>query len=118
MDWASVPALAAATVMLVFGLGAMARPASLRWVGVSAVSALGASEIRAVFGGMFVALAAGCLITRDPLVCAVVGAAWFADVMVRVASTFIDRVPARQSVVVIAIGLSVGAGLASGYWLL
>lgn len=117
MHWQLLPALIAASVMVLFGLGALMRPTSLALVDLSAGSPLGTSEIRSVFGGMFVALGVACLITRDPLVFGVVGAAWLADVGVRVVSVFIDRVPAKQALAVLAIGGAMGAALVSGYWL-
>ena len=117
MGWDLVPALAAASVMVLFGIGAAIKPESLRMVGVSADSPLGTSEIRAVFGGMLVALGVACIVTREPLVFATVGAAWFADAAVRLVSTVIDRVPLRQAAVVLTIALAMGSALLSGYWL-
>lgn len=117
MDWQLVPALLAASVMTLFGLGALMRPSSLEMVGVTAASPLGTSEIRSVFGGMFVALGVACLLTRESIVFGVVGAAWLADVAVRVVSAFVDRVPLKQALIVLAIGSLTGAALLSGYWL-
>jgi hypothetical protein len=117
MGWDLVPALAAASVMVLFGIGAALKPESLVMVGVSADSPLGTSEIRVVFGGMFVALGVACIVTRDPLVFATVGAAWFADAAVRLVSTVIDRVPLRQATAVLATALAMGSALLSGYWL-
>ncbi|MDZ4166887.1 MAG: hypothetical protein U1E08_04245 [Coriobacteriia bacterium] len=115
MDWTLAPALAAAAAMTLFGLGALMRPATLAWVGVSADTPLGTSEIRAVFGGMFVALGVACIVTREPVVFAVVGAAWLADFAVRFVSVFIDRVPIGQALTVLGIALVMGVLLASGY---
>jgi hypothetical protein len=117
MDWRLLPALLAAATTTAFGVGAMLRPSSLAWVGVSADSPLGTSEIRAVFGGMFVALGLACIVLREPLVFGIVGAAWLADFVVRSVSVLVDRVPGRQAVPVLAIALVMGAALFSGYWL-
>lgn len=117
MQWQLVPALVAASTMVLFGLGALVRPSSLAMVGVVAESPLGTSEIRSVFGAMFVTLGMACLLTREPVVFGVVGVAWLADVGVRVVSSFVDRVPPRQALVVLAIGTLIGASLVSGYWL-
>jgi len=117
VHWQLVPALLGASTMVLFGLSALMRPASLEIVGVTTTSPLGTSEIRSVFGGMFVALGVACLLTRDPLLFGVVGAAWLADVAVRVVSAFVDGVPPRQALTVLAIGATMGAALASGYWL-
>ncbi|MDO8881082.1 MAG: hypothetical protein Q7W44_09860 [Coriobacteriia bacterium] len=115
MDWTLAPALAASAVMTLFGIGALMRPTSLRAVGLSAETPLGTSEIRAVFGGMFVALGVACIVTREPVVFAVVGAAWLADFAVRLVSVFIDRVPVGQALTVLGIALVMGLLLASGY---
>lgn len=117
MDLQLVPALVAAALMTVFGVGAALRPASLAWVGVRPDSPLGSSEIRAVFGGMFIAFGTACIVTREPVVFAVVGSAWLADVAVRAAAVFVDRVPVRQAATVLGIGSAMGLALVSGYWL-
>ncbi|MHB1135507.1 MAG: DUF4345 family protein [Coriobacteriia bacterium] len=117
MNWELVPALLAAVFMTLIGLGAMIRPSALEMVGISATSPLGRSEVRAVFGGMFVALGVACLLTREPIVFAVVGAAWLSDVAVRIVAVFIDRVPLKEALGVLAIGSALGAALMSGYWL-
>ena len=117
MNWQLLPALAGAAVMTLFGIGALMRPTTLAAIGVVAESPLGTSEIRAVFGGMFVALGAACLITREPIVFAVIGSAWLADVAVRIVSVAVDRVPARQAIAVLATGAAIGTALLSGYWL-
>lgn len=116
MCWQSWPALIASLAMMVFGAGALVRPSVLERVGVTTLSPLGRSEVRAVFGGMFIALGGACLLTREPMVSAVVGAAWLADVVVRLVSMTIDRIPPREAVVVLAIGGAMGASLVSGYW--
>ena len=117
MHWQLVPALLAASTMVFFGLSALMRPSSLEIVGVTAASPLGTSEIRSVFGGMFVALGVACLLTREPLVFGVVGAAWLADAGVRVVSALVDRVPPKQAFSVLGVGGIIGAALVSGYWL-
>jgi hypothetical protein len=103
--------------MTLVGVAAALKPDVLARVGVSATTALGRSEIRAVFGGMFVALGLACIITREPLVFAVVGAAWLADVAVRLVAVFVDPVPSKEAVYVLAIGALMGLALLSGYWL-
>lgn len=116
MNWPLVPALLAAGVMVLFGLGAAVRPETLAEVGVSYVSPLGRSEIRAVFGGMFVALGGACLVLREPIVFAVVGAAWLGDVTVRLGAVVADRVPPKQAIAVLGVGMAIGVALLSGYW--
>ena len=117
MTWALAPALIAAAVTALFGIGAVMRSSILESIGVSATSPLGTSEIRVVFGGMFVALGVACIVTRDPRVFATVGGAWLADFGVRLVAVFVDRVPAKQALAVLSIALLLGSALVSGYWL-
>lgn len=116
VNWPLVPALFGAGFMVFIGVSALLKPSSLELVGVAATSPLGTSEIRAIFGGMFLALGLACLLLREPIVFAAVGAAWLADVGVRLFSLFVDRVPPRQALAVLGIGALTGAALLSGYW--
>lgn len=117
MDWGLLPALLAASVMMIFGLGAVFRPSVLARIGVTATSPLGRSEIRAVFGGMFIALGLACIVLREPLVFGVVGAAWLTDAALRGVAVVVDRVPPKEAAAVLAIALVMGGTLLSGYWL-
>lgn len=117
MDWRLVPALFASSVMAVFGVGALVKPVVLESLGVRATSPLGSSEIRAVFGGMFVAVGLAAIVLREPVVFLVLGIAWFGDVIARLAAVLLDHVPTRQSVPVLCIALVLGCAFTSGYWL-
>lgn len=116
MSWALVPALVAAGLMTAMGVACIVRPESLRMIGVVAENPLGRSEIRVVFGAMFLALGLACIILREPIVFAVVGAAWLADFVVRLVAVIVDRVPIRDAAWVLAIAAAMGAALMSGYW--
>lgn len=117
VDWRLLPALLASAVMTAFGVGALVKPTALEPLGVRAVSPLGSSEIRAVFGGMFIALGVSAVVLREPIVFLVLGIAWFGDVLARLAAVALDRVPAREAVPVLGIALAIGSALVSGYWL-
>jgi len=118
MHWRFVPAVIASAVMAVWGIGALIRPRSLEsFVGVRAETPLGTSEIRAVFGGMFIAWGVAAIVLLEPIVFAVLGAAWLADLAVRIVAVFADRVPAKQALSVLGIALAMGVSFLSGYWL-
>jgi len=117
MNWMLAPALLAAALMVFVGISAAVKPSALSLVGVSTVSPLGTSEIRAVFGGMFIALGLACIITREPVVFAVVASAWFGDFLVRLVAVFVDRVSAREALTVLVTAALMGSALLSGYWL-
>lgn len=116
MNWLRVPALLAALLMTLMGVAVVVKPSALLLVGVGAESPLGTSEIRAVFGGMFMGLGLACIVTREPLVFAVVGVAWLTDFAVRCVAVFVDRVPAKEAVQVLVIAVLMGTALVSGYW--
>lgn len=117
VEWQLAPALVASGLMTAIGVAAAMRPGALELVGVFARSPLGTSEIRAVFGGMFIALGLAAILTREPIVFATLGVAWLADVAVRAVSVVVDRVPPREALPVLAVGLLMGLALISGYWL-
>lgn len=117
MEWDLLPALVAAGAMVAVGAGVIVRPTALRLVGVDSTSPLGSSEIRAVFGGMFVALGLACILTRQPFAFATVGGAWLGDLVVRVGAVVVDRVPAKDAAWVLATAAIMAAALLSGYWL-
>ena len=116
MNWLLAPALLAALLMTLVGFAAAVKPSALELVGVFAESPLGRSEIRVVFGGMFIALGLACLITREPVVFAVVGVVWLIDFAVRLVAVFVDRVPANEAVTMLVTAALMGAALLSGYW--
>jgi hypothetical protein len=117
VDWQLAPAMIAAGLMVFVGAAATVQPSVVERVGVSATTPLGRSELRAVFGGMLLALGLACLLLREPVVFGVVGAAWLADVAVRLGAVFADRIPPKEAAAVLAIGTAMGVALLSGYWL-
>lgn len=118
MDWNLLPALLGALITLMFGVASAVQPAALeRLIGVASTTPLGTSEIRAVFGGMFIGAGALALVTREPLVFLTLGAAWLGDVAVRLVAVAVDRVPAREALVVLGLAGLIGGSLLSGYWL-
>lgn len=116
MDWRLIPAELAAVLMGLMGVAVVIRPSVLDEIGVTSTSPLGRSELRAVFGGMFVAVALDCLVLQLPIVFAVAGSAWLADVAVRLVAVFRDKVPPKEAAAVLAIGTGMGLALLSGYW--
>ena len=107
----------AAGVMVLFGLGAAFRPSVLARIGVTTTSPLGRSEVRAVFGGMFIALGLACIVLREPVAFGIVGVAWLTDAALRAVAVVVDRVPPKEAAAVLAIALVMGGTLLSGYWL-
>src|SRR5262245_38767619 len=77
--------------LVTFGMGVLglARPlAAARLVGLAPEGPLGLSELRATYGGLFTALGAFALATRDEVAFVLLGAAWLGAAAARCADAF------------------------------
>jgi hypothetical protein len=59
MNLAQVPSVAGALLVFALGVVVAINPDAVERVGVAATTALGRTEVRSVFGGMFMAMGAG-----------------------------------------------------------
>lgn len=92
MDTLITAANAGALATLILGiLGLLAPAKAARFVSISPEGANGMSEIRATYGGLFVALGAWCLTSQSYVVFTVAGVAWIGAAAGRVFSMFIDK---------------------------
>jgi hypothetical protein len=73
------------------GLGLLRPRTAARLVGLEPNGRLGLSELRATYGGLFFALGAFALATRDEVAFALVGAAWLGAAGARVGDAFLVR---------------------------
>jgi hypothetical protein len=77
---------------LVLGVAAFVRPAEFAvQTGIAARSPLGRSELRAVFGGVFVGLAAVCLVLAAPAAYWTTAGAFFGGASAKVLSAALER---------------------------
>jgi hypothetical protein len=82
----------APALVLVFGLVALATPETLaRQTGLVAPAALGRSELRAVFGGVFVGVAVVCLATRHPAAYLAAAATFLGGAAAKLLSAALER---------------------------
>lgn len=80
---------AIATLLLgMFGLIAPRRAAA--FTSIAPLGANGLSELRATYGGLFVALGAWCLLSQSVVVFTVLGVAWSGAALGRLVSVIID----------------------------
>ena len=91
MDLVQVPSIVGALGLFALGVVVAIRPATLQFLGVTASSALGKTEIRAVFGGWLIAAGAVCLVTQHPYAHLTAAAMCLVEAFVRLLATFIDR---------------------------
>lgn len=73
------------------GLGILRPLTAARLIGLRPEGRLGLSELRATYGGLFAALGAFALVTRDEVAFTLVGAAWLGAAATRVADAFLVR---------------------------
>ena len=90
MELAHVLHVLGAGVTAALGAFGLVRPdAAARLIGLAPAGRLGRSELRATYGGLFFALGAFALATRDEVAFALVGAAWLGAAAARVGDAFL-----------------------------
>ncbi|OGB25313.1 MAG: hypothetical protein A3I66_04465 [Burkholderiales bacterium RIFCSPLOWO2_02_FULL_57_36] len=83
---------AGALVMIALGgMGLFFPETAARFVSVAPVGKLGKSELRATYGGFFLALGLGCIVLGSPEVYRVIGIAWLGAAIGRTISIAVDR---------------------------
>lgn len=92
METATVVRSLGAAATLGLGLLGLLRPhAAAKFTSLSPVGALGVSEIRATYGGLFVALGGLALLSQEPAAFLVAGVAWAGAAAGRLYSVFVDE---------------------------
>jgi len=87
-----LPVVAAAVTIALGALGFLNPNGAQSLTGVRASAREGISEIRATYGGFFLALGLMALTMREPLVFTTAGVAWCGAAAARFLSLFIDRI--------------------------
>ena len=91
MSFAGVAPLVGSAITLALGaMGLVAPRAASAFTGTLPDGLIGTSEIRATYGGFFLALGAFCLATRDPTAFTVLGVAWVGAALGRFVSVLVD----------------------------
>ena len=99
----------AAVVTVLLGLLGLGFPvAAMRLVGITVSQPHGRLDVRATYGGLFVALGLFPLVSSDPVAFQMLGVAWLAAGLARTVFTPIDRVWGRENLAGIAIEVSLG----------
>jgi hypothetical protein len=102
----------AATVTVILGLLSLLMPSRVSEIlGFKTHSGLGLSEFRATYGGFFIALGIGCLLSQSTLVFGVLGAAWCSASIVRIASAIVDKSHSWQNIAGIVFEATVGMSM-------
>jgi hypothetical protein len=81
-----------ALITLALGVMGLISPASAAaFTSMEPRGAMGISEIRATYGGLFIGLGAIALLQQSPLVFTAVGVAWVGAALGRLVSVLVDR---------------------------
>lgn len=108
MSFLSILKLIAALATAATGLLALVKPTAVYgFTGLTAEGPRGISEIRAIFGGLFIALGIAPLIFGEP-VYRVLGFGYLAIAAVRLVSIMIDRSTASSNLISLAIEIVFG----------
>ena len=103
------PAMLGGAITFLLGvLGCVAPRRVEQLVRISAVGKTGISEIRATYGGIFLALGAGTLYFDEPKVYIVAAAAWFCAGAVRLLSVIFERSRAPENIGGVLFEVAVG----------
>jgi hypothetical protein len=106
---------AGAFITFVLGLLALAYPNVIaKFVSVKPIGLTGVSEVRATYGGFFVALGGLCLYSQSSTVFLVAGVAWLGAALGRGLSVLMDRSYAPKNLAGILFESGIGTLLLAG----
>ena len=95
-------------------LGAVTPRRVSKVVGIEPIGGIGLSEVRATYGGLFIALGGACIVVNSSQVYMVVAAAWLGAAAMRVLSLCVDRGSFPKAIGGGVIELTIGLLLATG----
>jgi hypothetical protein len=111
---AMLATLGAALTLALGLLGACAPRTAARLVGIEPQGGVGLAEVRATYGGLFIALGSGCLLLGHPVAYGMAAAAWLGAAALRLVALLVDRgaYPKALGGVLVegGIGLLLGSG--------
>lgn len=110
-----VAALVGAAVTVALGMfGAIAPRAAARMVGLAPTDPGNFAEVRATYGGLYLAMGGACLVFRTSEAYAITAAAWLGAAVLRCVSLAVDRRATRRDFAGVTLEAAVGLRLASG----
>jgi hypothetical protein len=106
--------LGAALTVLLGLLGAISPNRIADLVGIKPLGGFGVSEIRATYGGLFLAMGGCCLSLQNPTAYFVAGSAWIGAAIVRLPSLLIDKGSFPKAIGGVFVELVIGLLLLTG----
>jgi hypothetical protein len=91
------------------GIIALFKPGSvLGFIGFEGIGGRGLTEVRAIFGGLFIGLAAAPLILNQPAAFQMLGIAYLAIGIVRLPAMFVDRSVVNSNLISLVVEFAFG----------
>ncbi len=99
----------AAVVTIITGLYSLLRPTQITgFTGIQATGGRGVTEIRAIFGGLLIALGVYPLVSSEPTAYIMLGIAYLAIGAVRLVSIFLDRSAEKSNWISLGVEIVLG----------
>jgi hypothetical protein len=111
-----LPLLACVFALLSGALGLLQPTRVLEFVGLEACNTMGVVEARAMFGGIFIAMAVTCLLTDHPYCYLAFGMLWLGGAAGKIVGVVVDRPPLLTGIVSAGTDALVGFALVSGFY--
>lgn len=109
MPFLQILQIAAAVATILTGLLALVSPKSAyNFTGLKDTGGRGVTEMRAIFGGLFIALGLFPILTAMPVAFHMLGWGYLAIAGVRLPAMFIDRSIVRSNIISLAIEIILG----------
>lgn len=105
--------LGAAITLILGCLGLLFPKRVSRVLGIHPEGPLGMSEMRATYGGFFLCLGIGCLVTQSDTAFLVAGSAWCGAAIARLISVVADDSRSRENIIGFLVEATVGLMLLS-----
>ena len=104
-----------AAINVALGLNGLLRPAATaEFTSIAPVGRIGVSEIRATYGGLFLALGAFALASGSPVAFRALGCGWLGAALGRVVSIVVDRSREPRNLGAVAFEAVIAALLLAG----
>lgn len=116
MDTLQVLSLVGAVALAAMALPFLVRPRLLEKLGVTALDGNGWLELRGIFGGLLLGLAAACLVAREPYAFLTAGVALLGYAAVGFVSLLVDQPRVPQGLLVNGTHTLLGLLLLAGFW--
>jgi hypothetical protein len=116
VDALQILSMVGAVALAAFAVPFLVRPRLIEKLGVTALDGNGWLEVRGIYGGLLIALAAACLAAREPYAFLTAGVALLGFAAVGLLSLAVDHPRVPQGLAVSGVHALLGLLLLAGFW--